>query len=183
MALASLLSTDPLTRSGALEPDTPDVEPEMRDFHPDAPAVEPVTPDLPAPVDGDPVGELRIDRVGLEAMVVHGESPAILRRAVGHLAGTAWPGDEGNVVLAGHRDTYFRALKDVRPGDTITMRTADGTFTYIVDTTSVVPPSAVEVLAPTAERTLTLITCFPFTWLGPAPDRFIVRARAETGGR
>ncbi|MDP1571055.1 MAG: class D sortase [Vicinamibacterales bacterium] len=132
---------------------------------------------LALPVDGDPVGEVRIDRLGLDAMVVHGSSSSTLRRAVGHLPGTAWPGDEGNVVLAGHRDTFFRALKDVRTGDTISLRTARGMFTYIVEATSVVPPTAVEVLAPTAEPTLTLITCFPFTWLGSAPDRFIVRAR------
>jgi|RhiMetdeSRZDD1v2_1073273.scaffolds.fasta_scaffold68119_5 sortase A len=134
----------------------------------------------PALVDGDSIGEIQIPRVGLTAMVVQGESPAILQRAVGHLAGTALPGESGNVVLAGHRDTFFRPLKRVRAGDAITLRTRHGDFEYLVQSTAVVRPSDVEVIEPTTRRTLTLITCFPFSYLGPAPDRFIVRAR-ETG--
>ena len=134
----------------------------------------------PALVDGDSIGEIQIPRVGLTAMVVQGESPAILQRAVGHLAGTALPGESGNVVLAGHRDTFFRPLKRVRAGDAITLRTRHGDFEYLVQSTAVVRPSDVEMIEPTTRRTLTLITCFPFSYLGPAPDRFIVRAR-ETG--
>jgi len=137
-------------------------------------------PAAPALVDGDSIGEIQIARVGLTAMVVQGESPAILQRAVGHLAGTALPGESGNVVLAGHRDPFFRPLKRVRPGDAITLRTRHGDFEYLVQSTAVVRPSDVEVIEPTTRRTLTLITCFPFSYLGPAPDRFIVRAR-ETG--
>jgi sortase A len=80
-------------------------------------------------------------------------------------------------VLAGHRDTFFRPLKDVRVGDRIMLATRDGEFEYLVESTAVVPPSSVEVLEPTGGRTLTLITCYPFSYLGAAPDRFIVRAR------
>ncbi len=137
----------------------------------------------PALVDGGPIGEIRIPRLGLTAIFVQGDSAAILRRAVGHLAGTALPGESGNVVLAGHRDTFFRPLKGVRVGDVITLNTRDGDFAYLVESTAVVPPSDVRVLRPTGARTLTLITCFPFAYVGRAPDRFIVRARETAGPR
>ena len=81
-------------------------------------------------------------------------------------------------VLAGHRDTFFRPLRRVQAGDAITLRTAGGDFAYVVDSTAVVPPGDVSVLEPTVGRTLTLVTCYPFSWAGPAPERFIVRARA-----
>jgi sortase A len=131
----------------------------------------------PALLDGGVIGELQIRRLGLKAMVVQGDSAAILQRAVGHLADTALPGAAGNVVLAGHRDTFFRPLKGVHPGDAITLKTRDGDFEYLVESTDVVPPSDVQVLAPTGGRTLTLITYFPFSYIGSAPNRFIVRAR------
>jgi sortase A len=115
-------------------------------------------------------------------MVVQGESAPILRHGVGHLSDTALPGDVGNVVLAGHRDTFFRPLSGVRAGDSIALKTRDGEFEYLVESTSVVAPGAVEVLEPTAGRTLTLITCYPFSYIGAAPNRFIVRARQRTGG-
>jgi sortase A len=134
----------------------------------------------PALVDGGSIGEIQIPRLGLAAVVVQGDSAAILRRAVGHLAGTALPGESGNVVLAGHRDTFFRPLKQVHAGDAITLKTRAGDFEYLVESTAVVRPADVRVLQPTRTRTLTLITCFPFSYLGPAPDRFIVRAR-QTG--
>jgi sortase A len=131
----------------------------------------------PAAVDGSVIGELRISRLDLTAVVVQGDSAGILRRAVGHLADTALPGDAGNVVLAGHRDTFFRPLKGIRTGDVVTVRTARGDFQYVVESTRVVPPTDVQVLEPTGGHTLTLITCFPFGFLGAAPDRFIVLAR------
>ena len=134
-------------------------------------------------VEGGSIGEIQIPRLGLRAMVVQGESPAILRRAVGHLADTALPGEAGNVVLAGHRDTFFRPLKRIRAGDAITLRTQVGDFEYLVESTAVVPPGNVDVLQPTGGRTLTLITCFPFTYVGSAPDRFIVRARERGTSR
>jgi sortase A len=132
---------------------------------------------VPALVDGGSIGEIQIPRLGLTAIVVQGDSSAILQRAVGHLTGTALPGESGNVVLAGHRDTFFRPLKQVHAGDAITLKTRDGDFEYLVESTAVVRPSDVRVLQPTGGRTLTLITCFPFSYLGAAPDRFIVRAR------
>jgi sortase A len=141
----------------------------------------PATP-APAPTAGSTIGEIQIQRLGLTAMIVQGESARIFRRAVGHLAGTALPGESGNVVLAGHRDTFFRPLKDVRPGDAITVKTERGDFEYVVETTAVVSPAAVDVLEPTGEHALTLITCFPFYYVGAAPDRFVVRAY-ETQGR
>jgi len=145
-------------------------------------AIPQVSPEAAA-IDGSAIGELQISRIGLTAVIVQGDSPAILRRAVGHLADTALPGDVGNVVLAGHRDTFFRPLKRIRAGDVVTVRTRRRDFEYVVESTAVVPPSAVEVLQPTGGRTLTLITCYPFGYLGAAPNRFIVRARATEGPR
>jgi sortase A len=137
----------------------------------------------PALVVGGAIGEIQIPRLGLAAIVAQGDSSAILQRAVGHLADTALPGESGNVVLAGHRDTFFRPLKHVHVGDAITLKTRGGDFEYRVESTAVVPPSDVRVLQPTSGRTLTLITCYPFSYLGSAPDRFIVRARETEGPR
>ena len=134
----------------------------------------------PAVIEGNAIGEIQILRLGLAAIVVQGDSETILRRAVGHLSDTAMPGESGNVVLAGHRDTFFRPLKQVRIGDAIRLKTQDADFEYLVESTAIVPPTDVQVLEPTDEPTLTLITCFPFSYVGSAPDRFVVRAR-ETG--
>jgi len=128
-------------------------------------------------IDGEVMGEMEVARLGLKAIVVQGDSPTILQHAVGHLPGTALPGGSGNVALAGHRDTFFRTLRNIRLGDAITFKTLDGEFRYQVESTTVVPPSDVSVLRPSGGRTLTLITCFPFYYVGAAPDRFIVRAR------
>jgi sortase A len=126
---------------------------------------------------GSAIGELEVPRLGLKAIFVQGDSAKILRRAVGHLSDTALPGQRGNVVLDGHRDTFFRPLRNIRPGDTITLKTLDGDFQYRVESTAVVPPTDIQVLQPSSDRTLTLITCFPFYYVGSAPNRFIVRAR------
>jgi sortase A len=142
----------------------------------------PVEPE-PVPAEGHSIGELQIPRLELSAMVVQGDSAAILQRAVGHLADTALPGEAGNVVLAGHRDTFFRPLKGVRAGDAITLKTPRGDFAYVVESTAIVSPTDLRVLQATEGRTLTLITCFPFSYLGSAPDRFIVRARETEGPR
>ena len=128
-------------------------------------------------VPGDVIGELEVPRLGLQTIVVQGDSPKILRRAVGHIVETAMPGGQGNVTLAGHRDTFFRPLRNIRRGDTVTLKTLEGAFQYEVESTAVVPPNDIQVLQPYAERTLTLITCFPFYYVGPAPNRFIVLAR------
>jgi LPXTG-site transpeptidase (sortase) family protein len=126
---------------------------------------------------GDVIGEMMIPRLELKTIVAQGESPKILRRAVGHVPGTAMPGQPGNVALAGHRDSFFRSLRSIQLGDAITIKTPDGEFDYQVESTQVVLPSDVQVLQPSTEKTLTLITCFPFYYVGPAPKRFIVRAR------
>jgi len=128
-------------------------------------------------IEGNTIGEMEIPRLGLKVTFVQGDTPKILRRAVGHIPGTALPGNLGNVVLTGHRDTFFRSLRNIRQGDTITLKTFDGDFQYEVEFTAVVPPSDIHVLEPSDENTLTLVTCFPFYYVGPAPDRFITRAR------
>jgi sortase A len=131
------------------------------------------------PDDGESIGEIVIGRLGIDVVIAQGDSDAILARAVGHLRATALPGVVGNVVLAAHRDTFFRPLKDVLDGDTITLRTRKGDFSYVVESTEVVRPTDVWVLEPTGGKTLTLITCFPFYYVGAAPNRFIVHARAK----
>ncbi|MFZ0981236.1 MAG: class D sortase [Candidatus Acidiferrales bacterium] len=127
-------------------------------------------------IEGGTIGELEIPRLGLKVTFVQGDTPKILQRAVGHIPETALPGERGNVVLTGHRDTFFRSLRNIRPGDAITLRTFDGDFQYQVEFTTVVPPSDIQVLEPSGENTLTLVTCFPFYYVGPAPNRFITRA-------
>jgi sortase A len=127
--------------------------------------------------EGDVIGEMKIPRLGLSAVVVQGGSPKILQRAVGHLHETALPGEPGNVALAGHRDSFFRSLRSIQLGDAITIRTSDAEIEYQVESTEVVLPSDVQVLQPSTENILTLVTCFPFNYIGAAPKRFIVRAR------
>lgn len=135
-------------------------------------------PVKPIPIaEGNVIGEIEVPRLGLKAIVVQGDSEKMLRRAVGHLPETALPGETGNVALAGHRDGLFRPLRNILPGDTITLKTPDREFQYRVEWTAVVPPTAVRVLQPTEEPSLTLVTCFPFYYVGAAPERFIVRAR------
>lgn len=128
-------------------------------------------------MEGGAIGEMEVPRLGLKAVFVQGDSPRILRRAVGHISDTALPGDPGNVVLTGHRDTFFRPLRNIQLGDAIRIKTLDGEFDYQVESTEVVLPSDVQVLLPSSENILTLVTCFPFYYVGPAPKRFIVRAR------
>jgi sortase A len=131
----------------------------------------------PRPViEGSAIGELKVPRLGLNAVFVQGDSPKILRHAVGHISDTALPGEPGNVVLIAHRDSFFRPLRNIRQGDTIEIQTPQSAFAYQVDWTEVVPPSDVEVLQSSLGNTLTLVTCFPFYYVGPAPKRFIVRA-------
>jgi sortase A len=122
------------------------------------------------------IGRIEVPRLELSAIVREGVDETTLRRAVGHVPDTALPGASGNVALAGHRDTFFRPLKDVRKGDTVHLTTPEGRFTYVVKDTRIVKPTDVSVLAPTTTPTLTLVTCYPFNYIGSAPDRFIVRA-------
>ena len=130
----------------------------------------------PKPHRGSAIGALSIPKVALSAIVLHGSDTQILRHAPGHLENTALPGEAGNVVIAGHRDSFFRGLREVIVGDDIFIDTADGHLQYRVTSTAVVNAHDLSVLARTDEATLTLITCYPFWVLGPAPDRFVVRA-------
>lgn len=130
----------------------------------------------PAPKPGAAVGRLEIPRLGISAVVRAGSDARTLRLAVGHIPGTALPGEQGNVGLAAHRDTFFRRLGEIREEDEVRLVTPEGTFSYRVQGTQVVNPSDVWVLDPTASPALTLVTCYPFTYVGSAPRRFIVRA-------
>lgn len=129
------------------------------------------------------VGQIEIARLDLSAMVVEGTSTRALFGGVGHLTDSALPGAAGNVVLAAHRDTFFRPLERVRQGDLIQLKTVTGSFAYRVETISIVEPTQTDVLAPTEEPVLTLVTCYPFRFIGPAPKRFIVRAVLVSGPR
>lgn len=130
----------------------------------------------PGTATGEVVGRIEIPRVNLSVMVMEGTQGKTLRRGAGHISGTALPGQMGNVGIAGHRDTFFRPLREVRKGDQITLTTIAATYTYTVDSISIVDPSNVGVLEDSGGSLLTLVTCFPFDFVGPAPKRFIVRA-------
>ena len=132
------------------------------------------------PTPGSTIGRIDIPRLGVSAIVRAGSDAKTLRLAVGHIPGTALPGEAGNVGLAGHRDTFFRPLRRIRVGDAITLTMANGDFEYLVESIAIVPPGDIDVIQPTSQRTLTLITCFPFSYVGAAPDRLIVRARDIT---
>ena len=123
------------------------------------------------------IGRLEIPRLFLSVVVVEGVDKTTLRRAVGHIPGTSLPGDSGNVGLAGHRDIFFRPLKDLKIKDEIQFSTLKGNFKYEVQSLRVVDPSNVGVLASSGENVLTMVTCYPFYFVGPAPKRWIVRAR------
>lgn len=128
------------------------------------------------------IGRISVPRLGIKAMVEEGDDDRTLSRAVGHIPGTALPGSVGNVALAGHRDSFFRGFGDLRRNDEIDLETLDGSYRYRIDQLTVVDPSNVSPLAPTRGKTLTLITCFPFHYIGPAPRRFIVRATQVSAG-
>ena len=122
------------------------------------------------------IGKLKIDRLGISVIVLEGVEDDTLRIAAGHVPDTAFPGQSGNVAIAAHRDTFFRPLENIRANDKITLETDTGAFQYQVDAIWVVAPERVEVLDPTPKPALTLVTCYPFHFVGSAPYRFIVRA-------
>ena len=128
---------------------------------------------------GAPIALIEVPRVGVRAMVVEGVDHRSLKRAVGHVPGTSFPEMGGNTVLAAHRDTLFAGLRNVELGDLVTLKTEERTYTYRVISIDVVSPGAVEVMDATPDPVLTLITCFPFDFVGPAPRRFVVRAVRE----
>ena len=127
------------------------------------------------------IGRIEIPRLGVNTLVREGTGAAILRVAAGHIPGTALPGEKGNVAIAAHRDTLFRGLRNVRKEDSILFQTANGSHMYRVESTQIVQPDDVAVLKPGRENELTLVTCYPFTWIGSAPQRFIVKALEVTG--
>src|SRR5262245_60423348 len=123
-----------------------------------------------------PLGVLRIARLQIEAAILEGIDDATLNRAVGHIPGTAAVGDAGNAGIAGHRDSFFRGLKNVAIGDLIELALPHGDAVYRVERTWIVTPADASVLAPTSSAAITLVTCYPFHFVGSAPQRFIVRA-------
>lgn len=156
------------------------------------PAVKLVEPELARPAEGSLLGRVEIGRLNLSAIVREGVDAKTLSNAVGHVPSTALPGQVGNFAIAAHRDTLFRALKDIKKDDLVTFQSAKGSYSYKVVATKIVRPSDVSVLRsdgggvipPGAQqdqlaesnRLLTMITCYPFYYVGSAPKRFIVEA-------
>jgi sortase A len=123
-----------------------------------------------------PLGRIEISTIGVAAMILEGTDAKTLRRAVGHIPGTSLPGQRGNVAITGHRDTFFRPLRNIRKNDEIKLTTLSGSYRYEVDSIKVVGPKDMDVLNDSDDAILTLVTCYPFYYVGPAPKRFIVRA-------
>jgi sortase A len=176
--LAGLIAARPADVPG---PPPTTTTPQQRRFVPAEPAPPSATPAPALPPD-ELVGRIEVPRLKLRAIIAEGTDARTLRRAVGHLEGTPLPGEAGNVVLAGHRDTFFRALKDIRADDVVRITTPRGRFEYVVEATAVVEPTRTDVLDPTALPSVTLVTCYPFHLVGDAPDRFVVRARLIGAG-
>ncbi len=131
---------------------------------------------LRQPAPGEPIGRLEIAAAGVSGMVTPGTDDGTLRHSIGWVEGTSLPGEPGNVGLAAHRDTFFRGLRRVQLDDVITLRTPEMTYRYRIDALRVVTPEQVDVLAARDQPALTLITCYPFDFLGAAPLRYVVHA-------
>jgi len=140
-------------------------------------ATRSVSREAPRPAPRALVGRIEIPRISLSALAREGVDTRTLRGSAGHVPGSALPGESGNAAFAAHRDTFFSPLKGVRKGDEIAVTTTGGEFRYVVSGTRVVDPSDVSVLRASSEPTLTLVTCYPFEYVGSAPRRFIVTAR------
>ena len=148
-----------------------------------AAADEPHTPPAAASVRLEPralVGRIEVPRIKLSAVAREGVDVRTLRGSIGHVPGTSLPGDAGNAAFAAHRDTFFSPLKFIRDGDQIVITTPDGIHRYAVTGTRIVDPADVSVLQPLPGRHLTLITCYPFDYVGSAPKRFIVQAELQS---
>jgi sortase A len=126
-----------------------------------------------------PLAILRIPSIELEVPVLAGTDELALNRGVGHIEGTPRPGQTGNVGIAGHRDGFFRVLKDISAGDALEVESLSGIDHYTIESITIVSPDRVDVLAPTSIPTVTLVTCFPFYYVGNAPKRYIVRAALD----
>lgn len=140
-------------------------------------------PARPFAPDNALLGRLTIPRLRLSAMIRQGVGEDTLRVALGHIPSTALPGQPGNVGIAGHRDRLFRALRHVQNNDVIVLETQSGRYVYRVQSTSIVGPRDVSVLDSRSSPELTLVTCYPFYYVGSAPERFIVKARQESSGQ
>jgi sortase A len=130
--------------------------------------------------EGAAISRLEIPRLGMSVLVAEGTTSRTLKVAAGHIRGTSYPDEPGNIGIAGHRDTFFRPLRGISTGDLIILTTPHQSFRYSVEWTKVVQPSDVAVLRSSLEPELTLVTCYPFKFVGAAPQRFIVRARRDT---
>ena len=135
------------------------------------------TPSRPRLRPGDPFARLIIPRLRTDLYVVEGDGASELRAGPGHLSGTAQAGGRGNCVIAGHRDTHFRVLRNIRKGDDIILETKTGQYLYRVRNTRIVRPDNTKSLQPSVDGELHLITCYPFYYIGSAPKRFVVEAR------
>lgn len=156
------------------------VEPEIADFELWSPKRVQAYQESLREQNRGPLAVLRIPSIGLEVAVLEGTDDLTLNRGVGRIAGTARPGEPGNLGIAGHRDGFFRGLKDLPRGGTLELETLGGArLVYTVQDIWIVRPEDVHVLDPTPEPSLTLVTCFPFYHVGSAPERFIVRAVLE----
>jgi sortase A len=127
-------------------------------------------------IEGQPIGRLEIPAINFSAMVAEGVETSTLRRSIGHVPGTSLPGAAGNVALSAHRDTFFRRLGELHRDDLISITTVDGKFDYVVESMSIVDPDERIVLRDVGRPTLTLLTCYPFYFVGSAPKRFVVHA-------
>lgn len=134
------------------------------------------SPSAPVLQAGALVGRIAIPRVSIDLAVFEGTTDSVLRKGPGHLVGTAWPGrspNRGNCVIAGHRDSFFRELARVRVGDLVTLSGPAGPRSYRLVESRIVSPEDVGVAGPTPDERLTLVSCYPFTWTGPAPYRIV----------
>jgi sortase A len=129
--------------------------------------------------EGDILGRIEIPRIGLSVIVLEGTTSQTLQQGAGHIEGTAFPGESGNIGIAGHRDTYFRGLKEIRANDEIQIQTAAGITRYEVDWIQITVPNDVAIVSPATGSALTLVTCYPFHYIGAAPERFVVHAHRQ----
>ena len=142
----------------------------------------PPAPGTPGPADGDLVGRLRIPSAGVDLAVFEGIDATVLRKGPGHVPGTSLPTRGSNCVIAAHRDSFFRPLERVKVGDAVFLSGDAGEREYRLTSRRIVTPDAVEVMAPTGKEQLTLVTCYPFRWIGPAPYRVVWQALPATPG-
>lgn len=131
----------------------------------------------PAPKIDSVIGRIDIPSLDLSTMILEGDGERQFRLGAGHVPGTGLPGEAGNVVIAGHRDSFFRPLGRISRNDAIVLTTLAGSFWYVVESVEITGPGNVAVMKASAEPTLTLVTCYPFSFVGSAPERFIVHAR------